>query len=213
MRCDAQICVWRLTIRIRTVDVNRFRTLRYGVPADRLTPDDWTAAAVVAIASGGARNVSVERIARELGATKGSFYWHFADRTALLQAALLRWELDYTDTVIERLAAIDDPRRRLRTLIEISFADHPGVRVDANLLADADDPMIGATLARVTAKRLAAIETMFVQMGATAVKDRALLTFNAYVGLSQLRRTAPRLAPGPKRARRYIDLLMDVLTA
>lgn len=183
------------------------------MPTDRLTPDDWTAAAVRSIASGGARNVSVERIARELDATKGSFYWHFADRTALLQAALVRWEIDYTDAVIERLAAIDDPRRRLRRLLEVSFADHPGVRVDANLLADADDPIVGAALARVTAKRLAAIEVMFVQLGTTAVKDRALLTLNTYVGLSQLRRTAPRLVPGPKRARRYIDLLMELLTA
>ena len=52
------------------------------------------------------------------------------------------------------------------------------MRVHANLLADHADPLISAALARVTAKHLAAIEIMFVQMGNTAVKDRALLTLN-----------------------------------
>ena len=45
-----------------------------------------------------------------LGVTKGSFYWHFVDRAALLQAVLARWEQRATDSVITWLAAVDDPR-------------------------------------------------------------------------------------------------------
>jgi len=36
----------------------------------------------------------VELLARDLGATKGSFYWHFRDRSDLLERMLARWEGD-----------------------------------------------------------------------------------------------------------------------
>src|SRR5215218_10112516 len=112
--------------------------------SERLGPDDWTRAALLAIADNGAKNVSVERLARELGTTKGSFYWHFKDRPALIDAALERWERDFTDRVIEQLATIEDPRQRFRALLETTFTDQPGIVIDANLVADAGDAAVGA---------------------------------------------------------------------
>src|SRR4051794_41764716 len=58
----------------------------------QLTAEDWTQAALDALARGGVAAVAVEPIAKSLGATKGSFYWHFADRNALLESALDLWE-------------------------------------------------------------------------------------------------------------------------
>ena len=179
--------------------------------ADRLGPDDWTRAALRAMADKGAGNVSVERLARELGTTKGSFYWHFKDRPALIDAALERWERDFTDRVIEQLAAIDDPRLRFRALLETTFDDRPGVVIDANLLADASDPAVGAALERAARKRLAFVEQIFAQIGTPGGSDRALLAFSAYVGLAQLRRTAPMLTPKSRRAKAYIDHAVAVL--
>ena len=57
-----------------------------------LTPFDWTIAGIAALAEGGVDAVRVERLAKRLGASKGSFYWHFADRPALLQSMLALWE-------------------------------------------------------------------------------------------------------------------------
>lgn len=48
--------------------------------------------------------------------TKGSFYWHFANREALLAAVLERWEQRETEQVIERVRAEPDPRRRIERL-------------------------------------------------------------------------------------------------
>src|SRR5260370_1248821 len=56
----------------------------------RLTRDDWITAALRAIADGGLAAVGVEPLAARLGATKGSFYWHFENRDALLEAAIRR---------------------------------------------------------------------------------------------------------------------------
>lgn len=57
-----------------------------------LQPKDWILEATRVLAGGGVDAVSVEGIARQLGASKGSFYWHFADRPALLEAVFDLWE-------------------------------------------------------------------------------------------------------------------------
>jgi AcrR family transcriptional regulator len=54
--------------------------------------NEWLEAAVAAFAEGGVDAVRVEALGRQLGVTKGSFYWHFTDRPALLGAVLDRWE-------------------------------------------------------------------------------------------------------------------------
>ena len=39
--------------------------------------DDWASEALEQIAEQGVASVAVELLARRLGVTKGSFYWHF----------------------------------------------------------------------------------------------------------------------------------------
>jgi AcrR family transcriptional regulator len=183
------------------------RRARTAAPSSRqrLRPADWVSAALDAIAAGGVRNVSIERLARDLGTTKGSFYWHFADRPALIAAALDEWELRQTDRIIERLAAIPEPAERLRALLDSAFDASAGVLLDANLLADADDPTVGSALQRSTRKRLAFVAQLFRELDVTGSDDRALLAFSAYLGLAQLRRIAPELAPQGTAARGYSD--------
>src|SRR5918998_6119560 len=84
----------------------------------RLSRKDWIEAALAAIAEGGVAAVAVEPLAARLGATKGSFYWHFANRDALLQAALAQWEEQTTTVVISEIkSGPDEPIDRLRRLV------------------------------------------------------------------------------------------------
>ncbi len=71
----------------------------------RLGRDDWLRAARRALLTGGPSAVRVERLADELGVTKGSFYWHFADRGALLEALLREWE-DELELALEELPTL-----------------------------------------------------------------------------------------------------------
>ena len=57
-----------------------------------LQPGDWVRVALVQLAREGVESVRVEVLARELGVSKGSFYWHFRDRDELLMQMLDRWE-------------------------------------------------------------------------------------------------------------------------
>lgn len=77
----------------------------------------WIGAAVEALGNGGVEAVRVERLARALGVTKGSFYWHFEDRTALLTAVLDVWEREGTEVIIEEIErGGGDARLRVRRL-------------------------------------------------------------------------------------------------
>src|SRR3546814_19576689 len=80
----------------------------------RLGAEDWAQAALDLIAENGVAAVAVEPLARRLGVTKGSFYWHFPSRDALLKAALERWESVEQEAVFGTLETIPAPRERLR---------------------------------------------------------------------------------------------------
>jgi AcrR family transcriptional regulator len=74
-----------------------------------LQPDDWIRAAFARLSTEGIESVRIELLARDLGVSKGSFYWHFQDREELLAKMLDRWEHDETEwlgaTVITPRAA------------------------------------------------------------------------------------------------------------
>src|SRR5260370_42408995 len=105
----------------------------------RLSPDDWARAALGAIARGGVGAVAVETVAAELGATKGSFYWHFKNRDALIQAALDRWEQRSTEAVIEELEREPDPAKRLQKILKTGFEVAPADPPEIALLANPDE--------------------------------------------------------------------------
>ncbi len=169
-----------------------------------LDRSDWVGAALRALAVGGLGNLSVERLAGELGATKGSFYWHFKDRPDLIEAALDEWERRDTDQLIEHATTIDGPRARLEWLFHVVFREEAAVGIDTALLADAGDPMVSAVLERIASKRLRFIETQFELMGTADSADRALLTYTAFVGLGQLRRATASLTPTGRHSARYL---------
>jgi AcrR family transcriptional regulator len=58
----------------------------------RLTADDWIAASLEVLVKDGVTAVKILPIAKQLGVTRGSFYWHFKDREALLSRLLDTWE-------------------------------------------------------------------------------------------------------------------------
>ena len=179
--------------------------------SQRLGRPDWVDAALRVLAVGGLASLSIERLATELGATKGSFYWHFTNRSALIDAALAEWERRDTDQLIERASKIDDPRERLRWLFHVVFSETGAVGIDTALLADAEDPAVSAALERVATKRLSYIEAQYKLMGVKAASDRAVLTYTAFVGLAQLRRSTPALAPQGRRSTNYLSHITEWL--
>ena len=189
------------------------------MPKQSLSPSDWIRAALDALAVDGVAGVRVDVLAKRLGVTRGSFYWHFADRDALLTAALDEWERTITTGIIERLETLPSPSDRLRAIFELAyFTPESANRVEPALAADADHPIVAPVLWRVTAARLHFLTALFADLGldpATA-RQRALYSYGAFLGWLQLRRTMPGLAPetthsGPQ-SQPYLDDLVKMLT-
>lgn len=182
----------------------------------RLSRDDWISAALAAIGGGGLAAVGVEPLATALGATKGSFYWHFENRDALLEAAIRRWEKETTtDVVAEITAAQDAPASQFRRLLVGVIERVEQDRVGPALLASASHPVVEPALERVTAARLNLIVTVLRRLGfppATA-RQRALLAYSAYLGHGQLAHSTPGLLPATKAGRRaYLNDVIRALT-
>ena len=51
----------------------------------------WIEEGLRALAAGGPDAVRIELLAQALGVSKGGFYWHFDDRSALLDEMLDTW--------------------------------------------------------------------------------------------------------------------------
>ena len=177
--------------------------------------DAWAAVALDALAAGGLRAVAVEPLAAALGATKGSFYWHFSNREALLVAALERWERQHTDAVVARVEQEPTVERRLRYLFSAVVGAATGDRVELALLASSDHPVVGPTLRRVTERRIAYVAALFERLGfpPTEARRRSLIAYTTYLGHAQLAHTVPGLLPTTKPQRRtHLDEVMVALT-
>lgn len=154
----------------------------------RLTADDWAQAALDQIAELGVASVAVEPLARRLGVTKGSFYWHFPSRDALLQAALERWEKVEQETVFGSLEKVPDPRERLRALFQVVAHEATSHIIYSELLKALDHPIVAPVIGRVSQRRFDYLTASFRQAGLsrTEAQHRARLAYAAYVGFLQL---------------------------
>ncbi len=180
---------------------------------ERLSAETWARAALEALTAGGLAAVAVEPIAARLGATKGSFYWHFPGRDALVDAALDLWRRAHTDAVIAELDRLDDPRERLRRLA-VATLGHAGDGDPAvSLLRDADDPRVRRVLATVTRRRVDYVRAQLVDSGVAPEEAgrRATLAYAAYVGWWQVRAVAPELAPPGDASGGYAQVLTEIL--
>src|SRR6266480_1018146 len=95
---------------------------RLTMAAPTRTPrTSWIEEGLRALGVGGLDAVRIEKLAQELGVTKGGFYWHFDGRRALLEEMLDEWERLTVDKVIERVeSGGDDARAKLRRLSAVA---------------------------------------------------------------------------------------------
>ncbi|MBT2368866.1 TetR family transcriptional regulator [Streptomyces sp. ISL-10] len=162
-----------------------------------LTPQDWSTAALRAMARGGVAAVSVNALAGELEATRGSFYWHFKDRDALLTAALEVWERDDTTALIAELGDITDPRQRLTALFTIALGQEDIKDLEPAIVAHADHPAVAPVLRRVTERRIAYLTDLYTELGldTAAARRQAVAAYAAFLGWLELRRSACDIVP------------------
>ncbi len=108
-------------------------------PPKACTPEDWVQAATEVLVDGGVDLVRVDVIARHMGMTRGSFYWHFKDREDLLQRILQAWRDAATEQVTQRFSnAARNPRDLLHEVLSLPFRGRSALRAGRVELAIRD---------------------------------------------------------------------------
>lgn len=135
-----------------------------------LTAEDWLMAGFRALARSGPTALRAEALARDLGVTKGSFYWHFVDLAAYVRRLIGLWEERGFDGVIAQLDPDAPPRARLEQLclLAVEFRDpaygstalEPALRAWA--LASED---VAKAVARMDTRRLAYLSALCREAG------------------------------------------------
>lgn len=155
----------------------------------RLGRRDWINAGFRALTGKGPEGLRVEPIARELKSTKGSFYWHFKDLSALQDAMLHYWEDAATHRIIAKLEKLPRGLPRLEALVQAVNMPHEAqggagaeaaIRAWGNSFAPAGD-----AVGRVDAARLAFLKECMADVGVDAPELPALF-YAAHLGLEQL---------------------------
>ncbi len=157
--------------------------------------------------------MAVEPLAKRLGATKGSFYWHFPDRASLLEAALALYEAEATESVISNLQEAPGPAEQLDALFELVFRDVGGDSVYHALLANAEDPTVVPVLERITTRRLDYLSQVMASAGwpVADARARGVLAYTLWLGLTQTERAMGGRLFRSKAARaRYLQQVRSV---
>lgn len=147
----------------------------------RLDEEAWVQAAMEVLVSRGVDEVRIEPLAKQLGVTKGSFYYHFKDRAALLDALLQSWRRRATLGVIEWLerneAIAMDRLKRLIHLPCSKKTSGASIELAMRLWARAD-PTAAAVLSEVDALRLSYIASL---LRASGVDEETAMTRAALI--------------------------------
>jgi AcrR family transcriptional regulator len=157
----------------------------------------WLRAGLEALRKGGVGAVRVERLAEEVGVTKGSFYHHFRDRGALLDAVLEFWAREMTDAEFDRVRELRGGLAARLLALATDVLEHGMGRYDPAIRAWArSDRKVAASVAQVDRRRVRALAGFFADGGFNAAEApvRARLFYTFLLGEPQVR--APGRDPG-----------------
>ena len=154
--------------------------------ADQLSAQDWVDLGLKTLAKSGFTALKAEPLAKAMGVSRGSFYWHFADIGAFHAAILTRWREVATEQIIAAVEAAknnnkdDDP---LAVLLKLTFGSKLVLEKAVRSWA-ANDARARAAVVAVDRRRLDYIESLLNQAGLAedVARARAQILFWAFFG-------------------------------
>jgi AcrR family transcriptional regulator len=162
-------------------------------PRTVLDRDAWIKGAIAILAEHGAERLRVEVLAKRLGVTKGSFYWHFKDRRDLQDAVLDFWKAGRIRDI--RKQTQSEPGGEVAALlhtIEVysSARSRKGIAIEAAMRDWARrDPPAAAVVEAVDAERLACASRLFRACGLpeAEAQARSVMLYAYVFGVSLMR--------------------------
>ena len=175
----------------------------------RLTREDWLAESMQVLAKEGIAAVKVDRLAKRLGCTRGSFYHHFKDRRDLLVSMLEHWIRAWTLDIVDDISGLDlDPKTTVRALIKM-IRKRKAAEFDATIRAWAlSDPLAADYVRQADEIRLGYAKSLFKAAGFKGLdlenRVRLFLYYEAFEPMMFVRQ-------GSKKEDALIDRRLELL--
>jgi AcrR family transcriptional regulator len=158
----------------------------------RLAAQDWTDFALKTLAREGFDALKADVLARKLGVSRGSFYWHFTDLDDFHARVIGHWRQTATEAVIADLEQYESHEERLEVLLRRALAHRNALEMRMRAWADSNAKAAQA-VRDMDRRRCEYMERLLVGAGIapTLAITRVQLLYWTYLGaaLSQSRAT------------------------
>ena len=173
---------------------------------DQLSAQDWLEQGLKVLAQRGFTALKADPLARAMGVSRGSFYWHFADIGAFHAAILKHWREVAAEQIIAGLETTeDDPIARL---LQGAFGSKQALERAVRSWA-AVDPKARAAVQAIDRRRVDYVEQMLRNVGVKPdiAAPRAQILYWAFLGYALSDQQLP-----PPRQKAVIDELLRAAT-
>jgi AcrR family transcriptional regulator len=161
--------------------------------ADQLSAKDWLDQGLRALARSGFTALKAEPLAKAMGISRGSFYWHFTDIGAYHAAILKHWREVAAEQIIAGLEAASDDDNPLQLLLRRAFGTKPALENAFRTWATVD-PAARSAVQAIDRRRLGYVENLLSASGlpADVARARAQILYWAFLGFALSDRPLPQ---------------------
>jgi AcrR family transcriptional regulator len=162
----------------------------------RMTARDWIDFALATLAHEGIDALKADVLARKLGVSRGSFYWHFSDLGTFHARVIEHWREMATEAIIADLERCDSAEERLNALLRRAFGHKAVLEIRMRTWAD-NNAEAARALSDIDRRRREYIERLLIEAGIAQplAATRAQLLYWTYLGaaLNRSKLTGERL--------------------
>lgn len=163
----------------------------------KLGREEWLAAGLQLLWLRGAESIRAMRVAKALGVTTGSFYWHFKDLEDFKHALLKEWETEHIDKVITHFSRMEStPRKKLEAISMQVIEQRLGLYDGAIIAWASSDTEARKIAERVQSRRQEYIAQLFREVGFEKddayIRARILIAYHVGENVSKLRNKKDR---------------------
>jgi AcrR family transcriptional regulator len=175
---------------------------------DQLSARDWLDQGLKTLARNGFTALKAEPLAKAMGVSRGSFYWHFADIGAFHAAILAQWRDVAAEQIIANVEAASKDENPLALLLRRVFGERLTLERAVRTWATVD-PAARAAVQAIDQRRLSYVESLLKQSGVAddVARARAQILYWAFLGFALSDQPLPKA-----RQQAVLDELLRMAT-
>ena len=150
---------------------------------NKLRKSDWLEFGLKRLVNSGPEALKAEPMAKAMGVSRGSFYWHFKDIVSFRAGVLALWREKATQQIIDSVEDEQGAEESLHKLLGIAFTSELDLERSIRAWAmQAQD--VAAIVEQIDAERVEYIERLLIKIGCEPedARTRAIFLYWAFLG-------------------------------